>query len=59
LVAAYEDVLPAYDNVVEAAENGERDRVRKPTQQRLPRIERFNDVIMGIVQDLEEAAGRG
>jgi len=59
LVSAYEDVLPAYDNVIKAAENGDPDRVRKTVQQSLPRIERFNDVTMGIVQDLEQAAGRG
>ncbi len=59
MVAAYEDVLPAHDNVSKAAENGCRDQVRKATQQSLPRIERFNDVTMGIVQDLEQAAGRG
>ena len=57
LIAAYEEVLPAYDNVIEAAESGDPDRVREMIQQSLPRIERFNDVTTGIVQDLEQAAG--
>ena len=59
LISAYEEVLPAYDVVIEAAESGDPDRVREAIQQGLPRIERFNDVTMGIVQDLEQAAGRG
>jgi hypothetical protein len=59
LVAAYEDVLPAYDKVIKAAENGERDRGRKTTQQSLPPIERFNEVTTGKMRDVEQAAGRG
>ncbi len=57
LVSAYEEVLPAYDNVIEAAESGDADRVRDAVRQSLPRIERFNDLTTGIVQDLEQAAG--
>ncbi len=57
LISAYEEVLPAYDSVIEAAESGDPDRVREAIQQGLPRIERFNDLTKGIVQDLEQAAG--
>ena len=59
LISAYEEVLPAYDNAIEAAESGDPDRVREMIQQDLPRIERFNDLTKGIVQDLEQAAGTG
>lgn len=57
LIAAYEEVLPAYENVVEAAESGNPDRAREMLQQSLPRIEQFNEVTTGILQDLERAAG--
>lgn len=59
LISAYEEVLPAYDNVIEAAQSGDPDRVRETIQQSLPRIERFNDLTTAIVQDLEQAAGSG
>ncbi len=57
LISAYEEALPAYDNVIEAAQSGDADRVRDAVRQSLPRIERFNDLTTGIVQDLEQAAG--
>jgi len=59
LVSAYEEVLPAYDNLIEAAESGNPNRIREAIEQGLPRIERFNDLTKGIVQDLEQAAGSG
>lgn len=57
LISAYEELLPAYDNIIEAAESGNPDRVRDAVRKNLPRIERFNDLTAGIVQDLEQAAG--
>ncbi len=59
MISAYEEVLPAYDDVIEAAESGDPERVREAIQQSLPRIERFNDLTRGIVQDLEQAATSG
>ncbi|MDP8949631.1 MAG: hypothetical protein M3N00_05220 [Actinomycetota bacterium] len=57
LISAYEEVLPAYDNIIEAAESGDPNRLRDAVGESLPRIERFNDEVRGIVQDLEQAAG--
>ena len=57
LVSAYERVLPAYDNVIEAAESGDPDRLSSAVRESLPRIERFNDGVSAIVQDLQQATG--
>ena len=57
LVSAHEEVLPAYDNVIEAAESGDPDRLSSLVRESLPRIERFNDEVSAIVQDLQQAAG--
>ncbi len=57
LVSAYEEALPAYDNVIEAAESGDPDRLSSAVRESLPRIERFNDEVSAIVQDLQQAAG--
>lgn len=57
LVSAHEEVLPAYDNVIEAAESGDPDRVSSAVRESLPRIERFNDEVSAIVQDLQQATG--
>lgn len=57
LISAYERVLPAYDNVVEAAESGDPDRLSNAVRESLPRIERFNDEVNAIVQDLQQATG--
>jgi hypothetical protein len=55
LISAYERVLPAYDNVIEAAESGDPDRLSSAVRESLPRIERFNDEVSAIVQDLQQA----
>jgi hypothetical protein len=57
LISAYERVLPAYDNAVEAAERGNPDRLSNAVRESLPRIERFNDEVSAIVQDLQQATG--
>ncbi len=59
LISAYERALPAYDNVIEAAESGNPDRLSNAVQESLPRIERFNDEVSAIVQDLQQATGTG
>jgi len=57
LISAYEEVLPAYDNVIEAAESGEPGKLNSAVRESLPRIERFNDEVSSITQDLEQATG--
>ena len=52
-----ETTVPQVSVEREAAESGDPDRVRDTIRQSLPRIERFNDLTTGIVQDLEQAAG--
>jgi hypothetical protein len=57
LISAYEEALPAYDNVIEAAESGDPDRLSSAVRESLPRIERFNAEVNAIIQDLQQAAG--
>jgi hypothetical protein len=57
LIEAYEQALPAYDNIIQAAESGDPQQVSNAVQESLPRIERFNDQAQAIVQDLEQATG--
>ena len=56
LTEAYEQSLPAYDAIVEAAESGDPQRVSAAVRDNLPRIEQFNEISRAIVQDLEQAA---
>ena len=56
LIEAYEQSLPAYDAIVEAAESGDPQRVSAAVRDNLPRIERFNEISRAILQDLEQAA---
>lgn len=57
LIESYEQVLPAYTDIIEAAEAGDVDRLSNAVQENLPRIERFNSTARSILQDLEQAAG--
>ena len=57
LIESFERVLPAYDNIVEAATSGDVNRISAAVQENLPRIERFNSEARAILQDLEQAAG--
>lgn len=57
LTAAYEGALPAYSDVIEAAESGDPGQLGSAVRESLPRIERFNAEARGIVQDLEQAVG--
>lgn len=56
LIEAYEQVLPAYDEIIEAAEGGDPQRMSAAVSENLPRIESFNEETRAILQDLEEAA---
>ena len=55
LVEAYEQVLPAYDEIIGAAESGDPQRMSAAVSENLPRIESFNDETRAISQDLEQA----
>jgi hypothetical protein len=57
LIEAYERALPAYTEIIEAADSGDVGRISNAVQENLPRIERFNAEARAIVQDLEQAAG--
>lgn len=57
LIESFERVLPAYDNIIEAANSGDAGRISDAVQENLPRIERFNAEARAILQDLEQAAG--
>ena len=57
LIESYERVLPAYTDIIEAANDGDGGRLSNAVQENLPRIERFNSEGRGILQDLEQAAG--
>jgi len=59
LISAYESALPAYDNVIGAAERGDPNRLSSAVRESLPRIEGFSDEVSAIVQDLQQATGAG
>ena len=64
LVDSYEEALPAYDNIIEAFDSGDPQKLQEAVQENLPLIEQFNAVERGILQDLQEATperveGRG
>ena len=64
LVDSYEKALPAYDNIIEAFDSGDPERLQEAVRENLPLIEQFNAVERGILQDLQEATperveGRG
>jgi hypothetical protein len=64
LVGSYEKALPAYDNIIEAFDSGDPQKLQEAVQENLPLIEQFNAVERGILQDLQEATperveGRG
>jgi hypothetical protein len=57
LIETYEGVLPAYEELIEAAGSGDPQRMSAAVRENLPRIESFNEETRAIVQDLEQAAG--
>jgi hypothetical protein len=57
LIESFERVLPAYTDIIEAANSGDAGRISDAVQENLPRIERFNSEARAILQDLEQAAG--
>ena len=57
LIESYEQALPAYDEIIEAAESGNPQRMSAAVSENLPRIESFNEETRAILQDLEQATG--
>lgn len=56
LITAYERVLPAYDEIISAAESGEPQLMSEAVSKNLPRIENFIEETHTILEDLEGAA---
>ncbi len=56
LIRSYERVLPAYDEIIEAANSEDLRRMSAAARKNLPRIEGFNEETRAILQDLEQAA---
>lgn len=56
LIRSYERVLPAYDEIIEAANSEDPRRMSAAARENLPRIESFNEETSAILQDLEQAA---
>lgn len=57
LLEAYERALPAYREILDAAESRDPQQIGSAVEENLPRIERFNNETQAIIQDLEQAAG--
>ena len=57
LVASYEDVVPAYDNLLEAFNSGDINELNEAAQSSLPEIAQFNETIRSILQELDRAEG--
>lgn len=55
LLSSFNRGLAAYNNMIDAVESGESQRVNDAVQNSLPRIERFNTEASAIVQNLEAA----
>ena len=56
LIEAYEQALPAYNEIIEAADSGDPQRMSAAVSENLPRIESFNEETRAILQDLEHTA---
>ncbi len=56
LVRSYERVLPAYEEIIEAANSEDLRRMSAAARKNLSRIESFNEETSAILQDMEQAA---
>lgn len=56
LIRAYERVLPAYDEIISAAESEEPEFMSEAVSKNLPRIESFSEETHLVLEDLERAA---
>ncbi len=59
LVASYEDVVPAYDNLLETFDSGDINELNEAAQSSLPEIAQFNETARSILQELDRAEGPG
>ncbi len=59
LVASYEDVVPAHDNLLEAFNSGDINELNEAAQSGLPEIAQFNETTRSILQELDRAEGPG
>ena len=58
LVSSYEDVIPAYNNILEAARGGDTGQAISAVQESLPQVERFGEEVNALTQDLDQASGQ-
>ncbi len=58
LTSAYEDVIPAYNDILEAARGGDAEQTISAIQDNLPRVEVFGEEVNSITQDLDQATGQ-
>jgi len=56
LVSAYQEVLPAYRHIAEAASGGDEDRLNAAVRKHLPEIEEFNAEVLSALRELQRAA---
>jgi hypothetical protein len=56
LIGSYKQVLPSYEEIIEAANSEDLRRMSAAARENLPRIESFNEETSAILQDLEQAA---
>jgi hypothetical protein len=59
LIVAYENVLPAYNNIINASESRDPGDLAPVVEENLPQIEQFDNEVTSIVQDLQQAANEG
>lgn len=59
LVESYEEALPAYQQIAQAAQNGDPEQFASATQEALPQVQAFNTEVNAILEDLEQASGSG
>lgn len=57
LLEAYEQALPAYDDILEAFNSGDVNQLAEEMRQGLPEIELFNATTRATLQELERVAG--
>lgn len=56
LIEAYEEAVPAYQSIADAAEGGDPQEITNVVRQSLGDIERFDNEVEAILQDVEQAA---
>ncbi len=57
LVSAYEEALPAFDNLIQAVQSGDPVRIAESVRTDLPKIQRLLSEIEAVRQQLQQAGG--